>query len=231
MSTRTLKFLFWLTTVALVTACVIPSIAAPLPTANPQQVGDFIAQTANAASTQTARALPSLTPTVTITPTRATATASPTATSTIIFILASPTKIVPPTLVIIPGSGSGGTGGSGSSGGSGSTADNYACQIVSVSPANGTSFKARDNFDATWRVKNSGGKDWDRNSVDFVFLSGTKMHKVAGYDLKTTVDTGETVDLIVDMVAPKTSGSYSTTWTLRVGTKNFCSMSITIRVK
>lgn len=210
-------------------ACV-PSIAAPLPTANPQQVNDFIAQTANAASTQTARAMPSSTPTVTITPTRLTDTPSPTATSTVIFILSSPTKQLPPTLVILPGSGgSGGSGGG--SGGGGSSADNFACQVVSVSPANGTSFKPRADFDATWRVKNTGAKNWDRNSVDFVYLSGADLHKAAGYDLSKTIGTDDTVDLTVDMVAPKNSGTYSTTWTLTVGNKNFCNMSLTIVVQ
>jgi hypothetical protein len=223
-----MRFLFWLTTVALVTACVIPSVAAPLPTANPQQVNNFIAQTANAAATKTAAAIPSSTPTVTFTPTRLTDTPSPTATSTVIFILSSPTKQVPPTLVILPGSGSGGSGGSG---GGGSTAENYACQIVSVSPANGTSFKPRDSFDATWRVKNTGAKDWDRNSIDFLYLSGAKIHKVAGYDLSKSVDSGDTIDLAVDMEAPKTSGTYSTTWTLAAGSKTFCNMSITIAVR
>jgi hypothetical protein len=100
-----------------------------------------------------------------------------------------------------------------------------------VSPANGTSFKSRDNFDATWRVKNTGAKNWDRNSVDFLYLSGTKMHKVAGYDLGKNVNTGDTIDLAVDMEAPKASGTYSTTWTLSVGSKTFCNMSLTIEVR
>ncbi len=229
MSTRNIKFLFWFAILALVMACV-PSLAStPFPTANPDQVNQFIALTANAAATQTAAVLPTSSPTATITPTpRNTDTASPTFTSTVIFILSTPTKPIPPTLVIIGGGG--GSGGGGSSGG-GSSSANYACQVVSVNPSNGSSFKSRDDFDATWRVKNTGQKTWDRNSVDFIYLSGAKIHKIAGYDLSNSVSSGSTVDLSVDMVAPKASGTYTTTWTLSVGSnKTFCNMSLTIVV-
>lgn len=234
MSTRSLKFLFWLLILALVLACV-PVVAAPLPTANPNEVNTFIAQTAHAAASGTAAALPSSTPTATLTPTpRNTDTPSPTFTSTVIFILFTPTKPVPPTLVIIGGGGGGGgtnSGGGGGSGGGGTSSDNYACQIVSVSPSNGTTFDPRDNFDAVWRVKNTGIKNWDRNSVDFVYLSGAKIHKIAGYDLPQTINSGVTADIAADMVAPKDPGNYSTTWTLQVGDQTFCNMTLTINVR
>jgi hypothetical protein len=226
MSTRTIKFLFGFTIIALIMACV-PSIAAPLPTADPNAVNTFIAQTANAARTRTAAALPTSTLTATITPTRNTETPSPTFTSTVIFILSSPTQPVPPTL---SGGGGGNGGGGGGSGGGSSSAD-YSCQVISVSPSNGTSFNPRDDFDATWRVRNNGTKDWDRNSTDFYYLSGSKIHKVAGYDLSQDVDTGETINLSADMQAPKDSGNYTTTWTLRVGDRTFCNVSLTINVR
>ena len=230
MSTRTKKLLLWLMILILVMACV-PSLAAPLPTANPGQVNTFIAETANAAANQTAAVLPSSTPTATTTPTpRNTDTPSPTFTSTVIFIISSPTKQLPPTLVIIPGGGGGGGGGGSGSGGGSSSAE-WACQVVSVSPANGTRFNARDDFDATWRVKNTGTKDWDHTSVDLLYLSGAKIHKVAGYDLSRDIDSGTTADLSVDMSAPRDSGTYSTTWTLQVGDRTFCNMSLTIVVR
>jgi hypothetical protein len=227
MSTRTKKFLFWIAILALVMACT-PSLATPFPTADVNQMNQFIAQTANAALTQTVAAMPTSTPTVTITPTRNTETPSPTATSTVIFILSSPTKAVAPTLVIIGGGGGSNDGGGG--GGSNSS-DNYSCQVVSVSPANGTAFSSRDNFDATWKIKNTGLKEWEHNSVDFYYLSGAKIHKVAGYDLSADISAGSTASLSVDMVAPKESGTYSTTWTLSTGDKTFCNMSLTIVVK
>jgi hypothetical protein len=224
MSTRNTKFLFWFVILALVMACV-PSFATPFPTANPNQVNVFMAQTANAAATRTAAAKPTSSPTFTITPTRLTATPSPTSTSTVIFVLSSPTQAVPPTIVII-GGGGGGTGSGG-----GTSSDKYACQILSVSPANGTSMNPRNDFDATWKVKNTGTKTWDRNSVDFIYSSGAKIHKIAGYDLSSDVSSGGTINLGVDMVAPRNSGTYTTTWVLTVGSNNFCSMSLTIVVR
>jgi hypothetical protein len=102
--------------------------------------------------------------------------------------------------------------------------------VVSVTPANGTVFGSRDNFDATWKIKNTGQKEWDHNSVDFYYLSGAKLHKVAGYDLSGDISAGSTANLTVDMIAPRDAGTYSTTWTLSVGDKTFCNMSLTIVV-
>jgi hypothetical protein len=226
MSTRNLKFLYAFITFALVMACV-PTLAAPFPTADPNAINTFIAQTANAAATQTVAAQPTYTLTPSITPTRNTETPSPTATSTVIFILSSPTQQVIPTFTFI----SSGGGGSGGSSGGGTSSANYSCQILSVNPANGTIMDSRADFDAVWRVRNNGQRAWDRNSVDFIYDSGDKIHKVAGYDLSSNVAAGGTIDLGVDMEAPRDDGTYSTNWTLRVGDNEFCRMSLTIVVR
>lgn len=219
MSTRKAKLLNWLISLSMVLACVVPSLATPLPPSDPAAVSTFIAQTVNAASTQTARVLPTSTFTPTTTPTpRNTDTPTPTATATVLFILSSPTSLVIPTFTAI-------------SSGGGTSSDNYACQLVSVSPANGTSFNPRDDFDAVWKVKNIGQKNWDRNSVDYFYSSGAKLHKVAGYDLSGNVSVGSTTDIIVDMTAPKDPGSYSTTWSVQASSKSFCNLSLRITVK
>jgi len=207
------KPLIWFTALVLIMACV-PNYAAPVvPTIDPNAIGTMIAQTANAAGSQTAAALPTLTSTPTDTPTpRNTDTPEPTATSTVIFLFYTPSP------VIIY---SGGTPGSKS----------YACQVLSVTPANGTSFGSRIDFDAKWKVKNIGKRDWENNSVDYIYLTGDKFHKVAGYDLGKTVKVGETTELIVDMIAPKNPGSYTTNWTIQVGAEGFCPLSLTIVVK
>src|ERR1041385_8479143 len=125
-ATQKTKLLIWVTALALIMACV-PTLATPsVPTVNPGAVNTFIAQTVIAAGTRTAAALPSLTPTPTLTPTEATVTASPTLT------------------------------GVSSGGGGGSSSANYACKVTKVSPANGTRFNPRDDFDAVWTVKNIG---------------------------------------------------------------------------
>ena len=214
MATAKAKYLIWFITLVVIMACV-PSVGAPaVPTINPNAISTFIAQTANAAASSTSAALPSLTPSPTLTSTpRFTDTPEPSATSTVIFIFNSPTSVIPPTSTS-------------------ATSDKpYACQVLSVTPANGTSMNSRTDFDGNWKVKNIGKKNWDKNNVDYVYLSGDKFHKVAGYDLGQTVNVGTTTELIVDMIAPKNSGTYTTNWTLRVGTNNFCTMSLTIVVR
>ena len=209
------KYLVWFTALVLIMACV-PTVAAPaMPTIDPNAIGTIIAQTANAAISQTAAAMPTLTLTPTDTPTpRNTDTPTPTATSTAIFLFYTPSPVV-----LNPSSGA--TPGSKS----------YACTVLSVTPANGTSFASRTDFDAKWKVRNIGKRDWENNSVDYNYLTGDKFHKVAAYDLGQTVKFGETIELIVDMTAPKNTGTYTTNWALQVGSEAFCTLSLTIVVR
>jgi len=213
MTTRKSKYLPWFIALVTVMACV-PGAAAPaLPTIDPDSIGTFIAQTANAAFTRTAAALPTLTSTPTITPTRPTNTPEPSATNTVIFIVSSPTAIVP--ITSTPNA---------------TSNQAFSCQILSSTPANGTSFKSRTDFDAKWKVRNNGQKNWNKDNVDYIYFSGAKIQKVDTYDLQTTIKRGESMDVIVDMVAPKNSGVYTTVWVLRAGSETFCTMSLTIIV-
>jgi len=87
-------------------------------------------------------------------------------------------------------------------------------------------------FDARWTIKNTGNTTWDMNSVDYKFLSGTEMHKRDNrFDLPNTVKPGQSITLIVDMVAPKYSGYYSTTWGIVSGNTTLCSLPAQIYVK
>ena len=210
----------WLLVGGMVLACV-PSLATPLPPVDPNLVNTFIAQTVNAASTQTSAALPTSTHTATDTPTpRDTDTPTPTSTATVIFILSTPTPLVIPTFTTVS-----------SGGGGGSSSENYACQVISVSPANGSTFAPRADFDAVWRVRNIGQRQWDRNEVDYRYSSGHQLHKVAVYDLDANVPRNSTADLIVDMVAPRNPGTYNTTWNLYFGARSFCTMTLRIVVQ
>ena len=151
-ATRKTKLFIWIAALALIIACV-PTLAAPsVSTADPGAVNTFIAQTVVVASTRTAAAMPSLTPSPSITPTQNTETPLPTITPTFLFILSSPTPLVIPTFTL-------------SSNGGGSSSDNFACRITKVSPPNGSSFNSRDDFDAVWTVKNIGQKKWDHTGL------------------------------------------------------------------
>lgn len=211
------KILTWAFMLIVITACVLPSVGAPVvPTIDPGAVQTYIAQTANAAATQTVAALPTSTPTATFTPTpRNTDTATPTPTNTVIFLLKTSTPLIPPT---VPGSGGG-------------SASGFSCEVVSQYPGFGTVFSPRTSFDATFTVKNTGSKTWDRNSVDFIYLSGDQIHRVSGYDLDKDVKVGQNITLSVSMQAPKTAANYSTYWTLRSGSANFCRLTVVINVQ
>ena len=218
--THKTKLVIWIAVLAVVTACV-PMIATPaVPTVDANAVNTFIAQTVNAASTQTAAAMPSFTPTPSITPTQNTPTPSPTITPTVIFVLPTLTPIVIPTFTLVPSLGGGGT-----------SSDNYACRVSRVSPANGSVFDPRDDFDVVWTVTNIGQRNWDRSDLDYIYSGGAKIHEVSGYDLPENVRVGNTVQLGVDVQAPKDPGTYSTVWTLRRGNNEFCPLRFTIVVR
>lgn len=201
--------------VALTLACVptLP-LAEPLPTAGPGSVETIIALTANAAASQTAVFLPSATPTASETPTPShTPTETPTPTVTVIFRLPTFTFTPEPTSVVDTSPGG-----------------DYDCDLTAQSPGNGTILSPRTDFDAKWTVKNTGTRAWDRNSVDYIYVSGAKIHKIKAYDLPITVAVDDGVTLTVDMVAPAEAGSYTTTWGLRRGTV-FCTFSLRIEVR
>jgi hypothetical protein len=213
------KLLVWVTALAVILACV-PSFGTPsVPTVDSGAVNTFIAQTVEAATTRTAAAMPSSTFTPSLTPTQNTETPTPTATSTVIFILASPTPLILPTSTNV------------SLGGSGTSSDNYACQVTRVAPPNGSTFEPRDDFDVFWTVRNIGQRNWDRTDVDYIYSSGAKIHKISGYDLDSNVRVGNTIELGVDMQAPKDPGTYSTVWTMRIGNNEFCPLRFTIVVR
>lgn len=208
------RWFIWAIALVLVMACGIPSFAPQTaPTVDPGLVHTLIAQTANAAATQTAAALPSATPTSTAVPTRNTETPTPTATSTMVFLYFSPTPVVLPVLTNAKGSG------------------NYSCEVTRVSPPNGSIFNPRDDFDAIWTVKNTGKRNWDRTEMDYIYATGAKMHIVSGYDLAEDVAIGRSTNLGVDMRAPKDLGTYTTIWTMRRGERTFCELRLTIVVR
>jgi len=207
MLSRKTKLLGWFMVLVVVMACApVFSAAPPLPTLDSGAINTYIAQTAESAATQTSVAIPTLSPTILPTSTmRYTKTPEPTATNTFIWIPASPTLAA--------------------------NNQNYACQLISVTPASGSNFGPRDDFDITWKVKNVGKKDWDNKNAEFIYVSGDKIHKVSAYPFKKKVDVGVAVSLTASMQAPKNPEIYITTWGISIGSNLFCKVSFTIVVK
>ena len=201
-------------------ACAVPLMpASSLPTLPPGGINTIVAMTAGVAQMQTAAALPpaSFTPPPTFTPTNTVIppTETPTPTETVIFHFFVPTSTKPPT--------------STGSSTSGTTAE-YACKLASQTPANGTNLAPSTAFDVSWKVKNTGNKVLDKASTDFVFKGGTNMAAINGYDFPGDVPVNGTIVLTVSMTTPAASGTYTSTWAVRRGKTDICTMSIKIIV-
>ena len=75
--------------------------------------------------------------------------------------------------------------------------------IADVTIPDGTSFAPGAAFKKTWRLKNIGTCAWNAADVSLIHDSGEKMGVPATVALPTTVNPGQTVDITVDMVAPR----------------------------
>ena len=210
-------------------ACEIPSLSVSSASTSvaPGAVETIIFETAAAAQTQTAEFLPP-TGTSTRPPTStATLTKTPLPTSTVLFLFPTDTAVVLPTL---PGVGDGkptktpnpnehdykGT---------------LACALVEQSPSDGTAFKPRKAFTVRWTIKNTGTAAWRKGTIDYRYLGGDQFHDRSHYDMNFIVDPGETIDIKVDMHAPKKPGSYETTWVVGLNKGGLCKMTLAIVVK
>jgi hypothetical protein len=218
-------FLPWMLIMGFILSCGVPFAAqVPIPTALPGAVDIIVAQTAGAAATQTAALIPpSLTPSITPPPT---STPSETPTPTLTFVFRLPTSTKVRTSTPVPTSGSSGGGGGGGGGG---TSD-YDCSLVSRTPANGAVFNGGNTFTENWKVKNIGSLKWTTTNVDFIYVSGENMSAISGFDLPSPVNPGAMITLSVNMTAPSAPGTHTTTWALRAGKIQFCSVSLSITV-
>lgn len=106
-----------------------------------------------------------------------------------------------------------------------------ACEIISVGPSNKV-MPVRYDFDVTWKIKNTSGKEWNLSHVDYKFVSGSELHKYGKiFDLPQTVKDGETIELRVDMMSPSNPGIYTTNWALVQGSTTLCSLPLSITVR
>lgn len=220
-------------------ACAIPSAAVPVSTQTadvfaPESLNTLIVETAVAAQTRTAVALPpTLTPTQTRPPT-----------STLIFAPATPTffSLLRPSSTPLgiplettdPAYGVTATAlalGNTTPGGDEVvfTGKPWTCAVRSSSPK-GTLMQPKAVFYASWTVVNTGTKSWTSNTIDFVYKSGYRHEGKLIQDLSSTVGPGGKIVLNVLYKAPKFSGVYTATWTLKVGNNRFCGMKMTFEI-
>jgi len=104
---------------------------------------------------------------------------------------------------------------------------NY-CVVTTVAPIK--AITVHGSFDAVWTVKNISGSDWSMDSVDYRYISGTEMHETPVYDLPQTVKDGDTIKIIVDMIAPATPNVYNASWAIVAGNRTLCVMNVSVNV-
>jgi hypothetical protein len=187
------------------------------------------AETIYANMTQTEQAKPTETPippTETPVPTQTyTATIAPTSTTAYVYVPVYPTstpgtKTVTPTVT--------GTIKTPTPDGS---ITSYACSITSQGISDNTEFSSNEEFDATWTIKNTGSSNWDASSIDYRYVSGTTTYKHnAAYDFPSSVAAGDSITIVVDMVAPSSAAAYESYWGVFNGGVNFCSLPLRIKV-
>ena len=106
------------------------------------------------------------------------------------------------------------------------------CSLISVSPAIYHQYTKGADFDTKWVIENNSGSTWKSSEVDFKYISGTKMYKFDSiYDLSSDVKDDHQITLIVDLIAPNKTGTYTMSWGLVKSSTRLCTMSVTIEVK
>jgi hypothetical protein len=84
---------------------------------------------------------------------------------------------------------------------------------IRQSPADGAILSPGEDLDMIWTIKNIGTNAWSAR-YSYEYARGVKMQKKDSYRLNRTVGVDDTIDIIVDMIAPSEPGSYSTSWRL-----------------
>ncbi|MGW8249456.1 MAG: NBR1-Ig-like domain-containing protein [Anaerolineales bacterium] len=85
---------------------------------------------------------------------------------------------------------------------------------IDVTVPDDTQMQPEQSFTKTWRLENVGSCTWTSNYA-VTFFSGEQMGAPAAVPLRGEVQPGQSVDISVDMVAPKQAGKYQGNWKLR----------------
>ena len=71
-----------------------------------------------------------------------------------------------------------------------------------------------ESFVKTWRLLNAGNCSWT-NSYKIVWFSGEQFARDRAYSLEQSVAPGTTIDISIEMTAPKNPGTYQSNWMLQ----------------
>lgn len=109
-------------------------------------------------------------------------------------------------------------------------------QDINVPP--GTVFTGGTKFTKIWRVENAGSCTWTRNFT-LIWVAGDPLGSKSQVAIPGAVQPGQTVDLQIELVAPKTDGTYKGAWMINdnaghifgVGKKGTDYLWVEIKVK
>ena len=106
------------------------------------------------------------------------------------------------------------------------------CSLIRVLPPYNTVMKPGEDFDARWTIQNNGSDSWTNENVEAVFRNGAKLQKNTDvFTLSSEVETGDLLEIIIDMQAPNFAASYAGIWMLTYDDVPFCYFSVNIVVK
>jgi len=209
------KILSGLIVIAALAGCAAPTAmptSTPVPTVDPQP-------TFNAVSTQAVQtAMADLTlsaPTATpVTPTSmATATNTPAPSETPTLTSTATREFIPWTKTPTP------------------TQAAFSCAVTNVSPKSSDTVKVDADFDGSWTVKNTGTETWNAGNTDIRYSDGTKFQTSGDLqDLANDVAPNGTYTITIDMKAPSSNGTYTTTWGVYLEDGSVCPLNLTINV-
>jgi hypothetical protein len=97
-------------------------------------------------------------------------------------------------------------------------------------PIDGAQMGVNTKFDMVWTVENTGTTTWTRRYA-IRYFSGWALGERTLYYLREDVAPGNQTNLVVDMVAPKDPGVYSSNWVLsNAEGVNFQLLTLTLQV-
>lgn len=109
--------------------------------------------------------------------------------------------------------------------------ESWACKMRSQTPKSGARFDPKERFDMAWQVENFGWAVWEPGEIRATYYSGSRLHTYDEVPLRESVSVDRWTQIMVPMIAPRGSGSYTTTWALWRGDDDFCHMTVTIVVR
>lgn len=85
---------------------------------------------------------------------------------------------------------------------------------IDITVPDGSFFKPGESFSKTWRLLNAGSCPWTKDYA-IIWFSGENFSAAREQSLPRDVLPGETVDITVDMIAPRQAGIHQSNWKLR----------------